>query len=106
MSKETIKMNQIRITRIGIKEVLNMAEQVSNSHRHTIQENWDKEDDKDCRRALYKAHKGLAKSRAIVRECQAQLRAYKREMKRLNQQHDFRLKVLAENQYERTSLLG
>lgn len=106
MSKETIKMNQIRITRIGIKEVLNMAEQTSVSHRHTIQENWDKEDDKDCRRALYKAHKGLAKSRAIVRECQAQLRATKREIRRLNYLHDFRLNVLAENQYERTSLLG
>jgi hypothetical protein len=106
MSKETIKMNQLRITRIGIKEVLNMAEQTSISHRHTIQENWDKEDDKECRKALYKAHRGLQKSRAIVRECQAQLRATKREMRLLNKQHDFRLKAISENQYQRTSLLG
>ena len=94
MSKETIKMNQIRITRIGIKEVLNMAEQVSNSHRHTIRENWNKEDDKDCRRALYKAHRGLAKSRAIVRECQGQLRATKREMRKLNHQHDIHMRAI------------
>ena len=74
-----------------------MAEQVSNSHRHTIRENWNKEDDKDCRKALYKAHRGLAKSRAIVRECQAQLRATKREIRRLNYLHDFRLNAIAEH---------
>lgn len=94
MSKETIRMNQLRITRIGIKEVLNMAEQTSISHRHTIQKNWDKEDDKECRKALYKAHRGLQKSRAIVRECQAQLRATKREMRKLNQQHDIHMNVV------------
>ena len=94
MSKETIKMNQLRIMRIGIKEVLNMAEQTSISHRHTIQKNWDKEGDKECRRALYKAHRGLQKSRAIVRECQTQLRATKHEIRLLNKQHDFRVNVL------------
>ena len=99
MSKETIKMNQLRITRIGIKEVLNIAEQTSISHRHTIQENWDKEDDKECRKALYKAHRGLVKSRAIVRECQTQLRATKREMRNLNKQHDLIKNAVASAEY-------
>ena len=90
MSKETIRMNSIRIARIGIKEVLNQAEQASISYRQTIRENWDKEGDKECRKALYKAHKGLSKSRAIVRECQAQLRVTKREIRKLNYQHDMR----------------
>ena len=96
MSKETIKMGQIRIMRIGIKEVLSMAEQTSNSYRHTITENWDKEGDKESRRALNKAHRGLVKSRKMVRECQSQLRALKQELKKLNSQHDFRVKALSE----------
>lgn len=90
MSKETERMRQIRVNRIGIREVLIMAEQMSNSHRHTIAENWDKENDKECRKSLYKAHRGLAKSRAIVRECQKQLRESKRELRKLNRQHDIR----------------
>ena len=106
MSKETIKMKSIRIQRIGIKEVLNMAEQTANSHRHTILSNWYKDDNKESRKALYKAHRGLAKAREVINECQLQLRLTKRELRKLNHQHDFRLKALAENQYERTSLLG
>lgn len=98
MSKETIKMNSIRIIRIGIKEVLNMAEQTSNSHRHTIAENWDKEGDAECRKALYKAHKGLVKSRKIVRECQTRLRELKRAMKKLNRQHDMRLNAMSKSE--------
>ena len=91
MSKETIKMNSIRINRIGIKGVLSMAEQTANDHRHIITKNWDKENDAECRKALYKAHRGLAKSRAIIRECQAQLRATKLELRKLNRQHDYRM---------------
>lgn len=93
MSKETIRMNQVRLMRIGIKEVLSMAEQTSNSYRHTITENWDKEGDRESRRALNKAHRGLVKSRKVVRECQSQLRALKQELKKLNAQHDFRVKA-------------
>ena len=88
MSKETIKMNSIRIMRIGIKDLLFNAEQDSRIWRKTIAKNWDKEDDAECRKALYKAHKGLAKSRKIVRECQTKLGEMKREMKKLNRQHD------------------
>ena len=90
MSKETIKMNSIRVTRSGIKEILNKHEQLSLSHRAVINENWDKDDDPNCRRALFKAYRGLKKSRAIVRECQHQLRATKDEMRKLNRQHDIR----------------
>lgn len=93
MSKETIKMNSIRITRIGIKEVLNMAEQTANTNRAIIGENWSKEGDKNCRRALYKAHRGLAKARKVINECQLQLRLTKRELRKLNHQHDIRTRA-------------
>jgi uncharacterized coiled-coil DUF342 family protein len=95
MSKETIKMKSIRITRIGIKEVLNMAEQAANDNRIIIAANWDKEDNAECRKALYKAHRSLAKYRAVIRECQAQLRATKRELRKLNRQHDMRVKGMS-----------
>ena len=107
MSKETIKMNSIRIMRIGIKDLLFTAEQISRSWRSTIAENWDKEDDAECRKALYKAHKGLVKSRKIVRECQARLRDMKREMKKLNRQHDMRenaVKASTKERYKTTLL--
>ena len=99
MSKETIKMGQIRLMRIGIKEVLSMAEQTSNSYRHTITENWDKEGDKESRRALNKAHKGLVKSRRMVRECQSQLKALKTDLSRLNRQHDLMKNAVAAAEY-------
>lgn len=96
MSKETIKMNSIRIMRIGIKEVLIMAEQTANSHRHTITENWEKErTDKEARKALYKAHRGLAKCRKVIRECQMQMKATKLELRKLNHQHDMRLNAMS-----------
>ena len=107
MSKETIKMNSIRIMRIGIKDLLFTAEQISRSWRSTIAENWDKENDAECRKALYKAHKGLVKSRKIVRECQARLGDMKREMKKLNRQHDMRenaVKARAKERYKTTLL--
>ena len=100
-------MKQIRLVRVGLKEVLTMAEQTANSHRHVIAENWDKErSDKEARKAIHKAHRGLAKAREIINECQRQLWVTKRDLRKLNHQHDLRLKALAENQYERTSLLG
>jgi len=95
MSKETVKMKSIRITRIGIKEALRMTEQIANSQRLAITENWGKEDDAECRKALYKAHRRLAKSREVIRECQAQLRATKREIRKLNHVHDMLLKAAA-----------
>lgn len=95
MSKETIKMQQIRLTRIGLKEVLKMAEQTANSHRRTIRKNWDKENDKEARRALYKAHKGLVKARVVINECQRQLLTTKREIRKLNHQHDIHIKAVA-----------
>ena len=96
MSKETIKMKQIRLVRIGLKEVLILTEQMANSHRHTITENWDKErSDKEARKALYKAHRGLAKAREIINECQRQLWATKRELRKLNHQHDMRVKGMS-----------
>ena len=107
MSKETIKMNSIRIMRIGIKDLLFNAEQISRSWRSAIAENWDKENDAECRKALYKAHKGLVKSRKIVRECQARLGDMKREMKKLNRQHDMRenaVKARAKERYKTTLL--
>jgi len=106
MSKETIKMNSIRIQRNGIKAVMYANEVSAEMCRKVITANWDKGDDANARKALNKAHRGLAKSRSIINECQRQLRLTKRELRKLNRQHDFRLKALAENQYERTSLLG
>jgi len=112
MSKETIKMKAIRINRIGIKEVLSMAEQTANSHRHVIRENWDKEDNAECRKALNKAHRGLSKARMVIRECQNQLRTTKRELRKLNRQHDLRMIAVKEHNdsmadyYPKTSLLG
>lgn len=112
MSKETIKMNSIRINRIGIKEVLGISEQMAYHYRKTISENWDKEDNAECRKALYKAHRNLAKTRVVIRECQRQLRATKLEMRKLNRQHDFRLRAVKEHTdyvnetYPMTSLLG
>lgn len=96
MSKETIKMKQIRLVRIGLKEVLTMAEQTANSHRHIIAENWDKErSDKEARKTIYKAHRGLAKAREIINECQRQLWVTKRDLRKLNHQHDMRVKGMS-----------
>lgn len=89
-------MNSIRIMRIGIKEVLIMTEQMANSHRHTITENWDKErTDKEARKALYKAHRGLAKCRKVIRECQMQMKATKLELRKLNHQYDIGRNAIA-----------
>lgn len=107
MSKETIKMNSIRIMRIGVKALLFCAEKDSRIWRNTIAKNWDKEDDAECRKILYKAHKGLVKSRKIVRECQARLGEMKREMKKLNRQHDMRenaVKARTKERYKTTLL--
>ena len=52
MSKETIKMNSIRITRIGIKKALCDAEWAANCHRNVLRDNWNKDDDKEVRKAL------------------------------------------------------
>ena len=112
MSKETIKMNSIRINRIGLKKMLCDAEWTASCNRNTISENWDKEDDAECRKALYKAHKGLSKARVVIRECQRQLKATKLEMRKLNRQYDFRLRAAKEyvadmeKNYPKTSLLG
>ena len=105
-------MNSIRINRIGLKKMLCDAEWTASCNRTTIRENWDKEDDAECRKALYKAHKGLSKARVVIRECQRQLKATKLEMRKLNRQHDFRLRVAKEyvadmeKNYPKTSLLG
>ena len=112
MSKETVKMNSIRINRIGIKALLLDAEIGACANRNAIRKYWDKEDDAECRKALNKAHKGLSKARAIIRECQRQLRATKLEIRKLNRQHDFRLRAVKEHTdyvnetYPKTSLLG
>lgn len=112
MSKETVKMNSIRINRIGIKEVLEISEQMANHYRNTIRENWDKEDNAESRKTLYKAHRNLAKTRKVIRECQRQLKATKLEIRKLNRQHDFRLRAVKEHTdyvnetYPKTSLLG
>ena len=89
-------MKQIRLVRVGLKEVLTMAEQTANSHRHAIAENWDKErSDKEARKAIYKAHRGLAKAREIINECQRQLWVTKRDLRKLNHQHDMRVKGMS-----------
>ena len=112
MSKETIKMNAIRINRIGIKEVLEISKQMANHYRKTISENWDKEDNAESRQTLYKAHRSLAKTRKVIRECQRQLKATKLEIRKLNRQHDFRQMAVKEHTdyvnetYPKTSLLG
>lgn len=112
MSKETIKMKAIRINRIGIKKALADAEWVASANRHVILENWDKEDNAECRKALNKAHRGLSKARMVIRECQSQLRATKRELRKLNRQHDLRMIAVKEyndsvaDYYPKTSLLG
>lgn len=95
MSKETIKMNSIRIQRKGIKAVLYANEVIASTYRKTIRDNWDKEDDETARRALYKAHRGLAKSRLVINECQRQLRLTKRELRKLNRQYDIHLNAIA-----------
>ena len=108
MSKETIKMNSIRITRIGIKKALCDAEWAANCHRNVLRENWSKDDSKEVRKTLNKAHKGLAKAREVINECQRQLRLTKREMRKLNRQHDIRTNAINEhiNGYNQTGLLG
>lgn len=109
MSKETIKMNSIRVTRIGIKAVLQLRELSARMNRQVINSNWDKEDDDVARKALYKAHRGLAKDRVVINECQRQLRALKRELRKLNHQHDIHINALAlareASMVERTTLL-
>jgi len=105
MSKETIKMNSIRIMRIGIKAVLHTNEMSAEMNRQIIRSNWDKEGDTAARKALYKAHKALSRDRAIIRNCQEQLKATKLELRKLNRQHDIRTNAIASSMAERTTLL-
>lgn len=108
MSKETIKMNSIRIQRNGIKAVMYANEASAEMCRKVITANWDKDDDEKAHKALNKAHRGLAKARSIINECQRQLRLTKRELRKLNRQHDIRLNAVNEhlNGYNQTGLLG
>ena len=95
MSKETIKMKSIRIQRNGIKAVMYANEVAASMCRKTITANWDKDDDEKAHKALNKAHRGLAKARSIINECQRQLRLTKRELRKLNRQHDMRLNAMS-----------
>lgn len=112
MSKETNEMRVLRMTRIGIKSVLAENEWLANSCRIIIRDNWDKEEDKECRRKLYKAHTTLSKARSNIKICQTQLRDIKHGIRALNRQHDFRVNAVREHQkamadaYPKTSLLG
>ena len=93
MSKETEKMNSIRITRRAVKTLLTINSGLSLECRKIIKEYWDKEDNAECRKALNKAHKELSKRRAIVRECQKQLKDIKFTLRKLNHQHDIHVKA-------------
>ena len=97
MSKETIKMREIRLMQKSIKMSLMAYEHTASVNRIAIGNFWDKEDDAESRKKLYKAHRGLTKARNSIKICQCQLRDLKRDLRKLNRQHDFRMRVLEEN---------
>lgn len=109
MSKETEKMRVLRVTRVGIKTVLAENEWLANSCRGIIRENWSKEEDKECRRKLHKAHSALSKARSNINLCQRQLRDIKHSIRKLNHQHDIRVTAMAlakkASMVEKTTLL-
>ena len=108
MSKELKKMREVRIQRNGVKAVMLANEVVALTNRQIIRELWDKEDKAENRKALYKAHKSLAKARVNINECQRILKAMKLQLKKLNRQHDICVRAVNEhiNGYNQTSLLG
>lgn len=91
MSKETIKMNQIRLERIALKKALKESEQKVIEHRHAVAEAWPHRDtNKEAFKAIKKHGRIIGKERATLRAYRALLRATKDEIKKLNRQHDIR----------------
>lgn len=101
-------MREVRIQRNGVKAVMLANEVVASMNRKTITALWDKESDPKSRKNLYKAHKALAKARVNINECQRILKNMKVQLKKLNRQHDIRVKAVSEHLegYNQTSLLG
>ena len=113
MSKETIKMRELRIQRIALKKALRETEQSVSAHRVTISELWPHRDtNKEAFKGMKKHCRAVKKEKEALKVYRAMLRTTKDEIKRLNRQHDIHVNAIAEHKkyieekYPKTSLLG
>ena len=97
MSKETIRMRKLRLERIALKKALRESEIRVWDNRRMVGENWEQRDtSKEAFRAIKKYGRIIAKERDKLKAYRGLLRSTKDEIKKLNRQHDIRMRVLAE----------
>ena len=97
MSKETIRMRKLRLERIALKKALRDSENKVAENRRMVGENWEQRDtSKEAFRAIKKYGRIIAKERDKLKAYRGLLRSTKDEIKKLNRQHDIRMRVLAE----------
>lgn len=97
MSKETIRMRKLRLERIALKKALRESENKVVENRRMVGENWEQRDtSKEAFRAIKKYGRIIAKERDKLKAYRGLLRSTKDEIKKLNRQHDIRMRVLAE----------
>jgi hypothetical protein len=97
MSKETIRMRKLRLERIALKKALRESENKVAENRRMVGENWEQRDtSKEAFRAIKKYGRIIAKERDKLKAYRGLLRSTKDEIKKLNRQHDIRMRVLAE----------
>jgi len=109
MSKETIKMRELRIQRVALKKALRETEQSVSAHRVTIGELWPHRDtNKEAFKGFKKHSRAVKKEKEALKVYRALLRSTKDEIKRLNRQHDMHENAVLEHLhgYNQTGLLG
>ncbi len=98
MAKSAItdKINTLRITQRGLKAVLSISEVAAQDARNVITMHLGKLDDEESLKKACKGYVLLAKARKDINVCQKLLKETKKEISRLNRQHDIREKMLEE----------
>ena len=97
MSKETIRMRKLRLERIALKKALRESENKVVENRRMVGENWEQRDtSKEAFRAIKKYGRVIAKERDKLKAYRGLLRSTKDEIKKLNRQHDIRMRAIAE----------
>jgi hypothetical protein len=87
MSKDLIKMRQVRAKQVKVKSALIRHEAYAKMFRENITKAWDKEGKDDV---VASNGRMLDIARQGITECQTTLRALKREMREHNRHYDLR----------------
>ena len=97
MSRETEKMSVIRKERIALKKAVIESENRIREQRNLISEAWPHRDtNKEAFRAIKRHGRVVKKEKDSLVVYRRLLRATKDDIKRLNRQHDFRMRAIAE----------